>query len=109
MDDADIAKGLAHLGELLRARRLHLKHSQAHASRSIGISRATIQRIETAGPLAAGVSIEGWLKILHYCGLHDYFFQRLTGPEFATDRALAVREADLRNGGSMTPAQVDSD
>lgn len=109
MDELDIAKGLAHLGELLRARRLQLKHSQAEASRSIGISRATIQRIETAGPLAAGISIEAWLKTIAYCGLHDYFFSRLTGPEFATDRALAVRESDLKSAGLMTPAQGDSD
>lgn len=108
LDDL-VTHGLRDLGKTLRDSRIARRHSQAAAADRIGISRATVQRMEAGGVVAAGVAIEAWLRALRYCGLNDYILERLTRPEFATERALAVRESDFRNGGSMSPAKADSD
>lgn len=60
----------------------------------MGISRATLQRMEQAGTGADGVAIDAWLKAIHYCGLFGYVYARLFGAEYASERANAVSEVD---------------
>ncbi len=94
LEDQELRDFLRKFGRLVRVRRAESRHSQNRAVEDMGISRATLQRMEQAGKGADGVAIEAWLKAIHYCGLYDYLYARLFSPEYASERANAAREAD---------------
>ena len=92
--DGELRAFLRDLGRLVRLRRATFRQSQGAAAEDMGISRATLQRMEQGGRGADGVAIDAWIKAIHYCGLYDYVSARLFGPEHASERAKAVREVD---------------